>query len=225
MNRRRFVAAGIAAPFAVPGVGAHLTVAQSTRPAFLDALDVDLARVDELYIRTFQTPTTSTRIDERVSLYWVAALGCVVRSQDDVDGVREAAYPAFPEWYVAGSEAMTLGPPFAAGLGGQSVGDGATAWYWDVDNPDDPDPDWTSFGIACVAIWEDRRLLLLWGCAAVENPVSLLFDLAASTYASWDADAGSLVPSITHLPMGMVILDEGYLHTRPGAPRPRHPGA
>lgn len=224
MNRRRFVAAGIAAPFVVPGGGASLTFAQSTRLAFLDVLDIDLSLVDEAYVRTFQTPSTSSLGNELASLYWVAALGFVVRSEDDIDAVRKGAISAFPKWYVDGT-AMTLGAPFAASLGGQTVGDGAAAWYWDVDNPDDPDPDWRTFGIGCTAIWKDRQLLLLWGCAAVENPVGPLFDLAASVYPSWGTDAASLVPSMTHLPLGVVTIDEGHVHTRPATPRPSHPGS
>jgi hypothetical protein len=224
MNRRRLLAAAIAAPFAITGAGAHHTAAQSARPDFLDALATDLSLIDELYVRTFQTPSTSSLGNELASLYWVAALGVVVRSENDIDTVGASASSALPAWYVAGTT-MTLGARFAASLGGQSVGDGAAAWYWDVDNPEDSDPDWRTFGIGCTAVWQDRQLLLLWGCAPVNNPVGPLFDLAASVYPSWDTDAASLVPSVTHLPIAMVTIDEGHVHTRPAAPRPSHPGS
>lgn len=221
MNRRRFITLAIATQVALRQ-GTQRTVAQSIRPAFLDTLDVDLTLAEELYIRTFQMPSTSSPADQLASLYWVGAVGAVIRSEADVDQVLNTAYRSFPEWYVAGSDTMTLGDPFAASLGGQKISDGAAAWYWDVVNPDDEDDVWKSFGIGCVSIWSDRRLLLLWGCAALENPVGQLFELAATVHTSWDINAASLVPTIDHIPIGMVMVDEGILHSDSRGPRPGH---
>jgi hypothetical protein len=118
---------------------------------------------------------------------------------------------------------MSIGQPFEAGLGGQTIGDGVTAWYWDVENPNDSDDLWKRFGIGCTAVWSDRRLLMLWGCAALENPVPPLFDLASLAHDSWDTSASSLVPGLAHVPMGMILIDEGHIESEPKDSRPSRP--
>lgn len=224
MNRRRLLTTTISAALATRS---RPSTAQTARPAFVDLLDLDPARVDELSIRTFQMPATASLSDQVNDLYWVAALGIVTSADTDIDHARDGAVESFPAWYVA-STTMTLGPNYEASLGGQTVGDGSAAWYRDVTNPDDPDPSWRTFAIGCTAVWSDRRLLLLWGASASRNPVIPLIDLAATVHPAWGPDAASLVPTIADLPIGMVVIDEGPLHLPAKRPRPghgnRHPG-
>ncbi len=224
MNRRRFTCLGVAASIAALHPVAYTIAARQTSGSFAEYLTVDLSLVQEAHVRTFQLPANSSWADQLSNLYWTVAIGCLVSAPDDIAAVRDAAWPAVPEWYIASDPGITLGQSFEAGIGGQSIGDGASGRYWDVDNPDDPEDFWRQFAIGCVAVWSDQRLLMLWGCAAEGNPVAPLLDLASATTAAWDMTATSLVPEIARLPVGMGVIDDGPLLLDTTPSRPNHGG-
>lgn len=210
MNRRTFTFLGgvVAATFAARRTS-MIAVARVPQRALTEFLPLDSGFVDEAHSRSFQMPGNASFRDQIESLYWITGLGYVLRSGADIDAVISSSFRSVPDWYVDGNALLTLGHPFAASLGGEVVGDGAEAWYWDVANPDDEHDIWRSFGIGCVAIWKENRLLMLWGCAARQNPVGALLKHAAAAFEGWDTDAMSLLPSIAQVPLGMVIIDEG----------------
>lgn len=196
--------AGVASPLlAAPSN----VMARADPRTFLDFTEIDGGSIVAAHTRGFQRPAPTPADEQEGALYWVRALGLVVEAEDDVAPAFAGSYHALPAWYVADQPSMTLRGPSESSLGGQVVGDGAQAWYWDVEDAEEDDV-WSTFGIGCTAVWADRRLLLLWGCTAVGNPVEQLIDLASSAYEHWDDTAASLVPSLEELPAGIVLVDD-----------------
>ena len=186
-------------------------VARQEPRALADFLDLHPGIVEGVYSRSAQMPANASLQDQIRSLYWMTGLGFVLRSSADVNRIINSSVRSVPDWYSHSNAALSLGQPFAASVGGATLGDGAAAWYWDVSNPDEKDEIWRAFGIGCVAIWLENQLLMLWGCAALQNPIGALFEHASTAFEGWDADAASLLPTIAQMPLGMVIVDEGTL--------------
>lgn len=183
---------------------------QAAQTSLQDFIEVETGSVVSAHTRSFQVPSGSSSFEQINSLYWVSALGLVLQSDQDIKSVLEGSYRSLPEWYVADHPSMVLGRSFEASLGGDIIGTGTNAWYWDVSDPEEEDA-WKSFSIGCIAVWSDRQLLLMWGCAAMVNPLASLFELAASTYAHWDAEALSLLPRLEAMPIGMVLVDDNAI--------------
>ncbi len=141
------------------------------------------------------------------TLYWVSTIGIVFGLNIDVAEGLTGSYRAMPEWFVQGKPSLKLHEPREASLGGQILGDGTQAWYWDVEDPEEPAA-WSTFGIGCTAVWDGSRLLLLWGCTAVGNPVEELFRIAVSAYTHWCSAAASLPPNLEQLPVGMMLVED-----------------
>jgi hypothetical protein len=220
MNRRSFTRMAFVATVTALGPTTSSAASLQDGTAFGDLLDVEVSRVRGCHVRAFQLPASSSPHDQRELFYWVVALGFVAASPNDIATIRDAAWPSVPSWYVASSNDMVLGPALEAGLGGQTIGDGVTARYWDVSNSSDPDEFWRQFALGCVATWSENRLLMLWGCAADGNPVVPLLDLAATSYPGWDTTAASLLPSLAGMPVGMVLIDDGPLDLGSDPDRP-----
>jgi hypothetical protein len=214
VNRRSFLAASTLGAVAIASAriggmssGAVRGSSMGDR-SFAEYIDLEADRVVSAHARGFQLPSTSSPSASVGALYWVLGLGFVVTSSADITTVVEAAYRSVPEWYTSSSPSMSLGKPLPASVGGQKLGEGAQGWYWDVANPDDVDTIWQAFGIGCVAVWNDRRLLILWGCAVRENPVAQLLKTTTTAFSNWGDAASSLLPALADMPLGMVLVDD-----------------